>query len=114
MAEKDPNYLPLCIFPEGCTTNGQYLLTYRRGGFQGLKAVQPVYCKYWAPMIRPSIECVDIAALIVLAFCHGPYTCTVHSMPVFEPNEYLFETHKDKGKEKWEIFAWAIRDAMSK
>lgn len=65
-------------------------------------------------MIRPSIECVDMAALIILAFCHGPYTCTVHSMPVFEPNDYLFETHKDKGKEKWEIFGWALRDAMSK
>lgn len=35
-------------------------------------------------------------------------------MPDFEPNEYLFETHKDKGEEKWEIFAWAVRDAMSK
>jgi len=26
----------------------------------------------------------------------------------------LLEVHKDKGKEDWEIFAWAIRDVMSK
>jgi hypothetical protein len=35
-------------------------------------------------------------------------------MPTFVPNDYLFKTHADKGKEKWEIFAWAIRDVMSK
>lgn len=34
--------------------------------------------------------------------------------PPFIPNDYLFETHKDKGKEKWEIFAWAVRDIMAK
>ena len=38
----------------------------------------------------------------------------VEFMPKFEPNEYLFETHKDKGNEKWEIYAWAIRDIISK
>ena len=35
-------------------------------------------------------------------------------MPDFDPNEYLFRTHKDKGGERWEIVAWAVRDAMSK
>jgi len=35
-------------------------------------------------------------------------------MPPFEPNEYLFEKHADKGNERWEIFAWAVRDAMMK
>ena len=35
-------------------------------------------------------------------------------LPDFEPNEYLFETHGNKGKERWEIFAWAVRDIMQK
>jgi len=33
-------------------------------------------------------------------------------LPVFKPNDWLFENHKDKGNSKWEIFAWAVRDAM--
>ena len=33
-------------------------------------------------------------------------------MPPFIPNDYLFEKHKDKGEEKWEIYAWAMREAM--
>ena len=39
---------------------------------------------------------------------------TVTEMPPFAPNEYLYETHKDKGEEKWEVFAWACRDIMAK
>ena len=38
----------------------------------------------------------------------------VHVMPDFQPNEYLFETHADKGADRWEIYAWAVRDAMAK
>ena len=34
--------------------------------------------------------------------------------PVFQPNDYLFETHADKGDEKWEVYAWACRDLMAK
>jgi len=34
-------------------------------------------------------------------------------LPPLMPNEYLFNEHKDKGNEKWEILAWAVRDAMS-
>lgn len=49
-----------------------------------------------------------------MTFAAGPHIATVTPMAPFLPNEYLFETHKDKGKEKWEIFAWAVRDAMAK
>ena len=43
------------------------------------------------------------------------YTTRYHKiLPVFQPNDYLFEMHKDKGKEKWEIFAWAVRHAMAR
>ena len=30
------------IFPEGCTTNGKYLLSFKKGAFMSLNAVQPV------------------------------------------------------------------------
>lgn len=39
---------------------------------------------------------------------------TLYELPLFVPNDYLFEKHKDKGTEKWEIIAWAVRDAMAK
>ena len=39
--------------------------------------------------------------------------CTLTHLPIFVPNDYLYTTHADKGKEKWEIYAWAIRDIMA-
>lgn len=59
-------------------------------------------------------DVVDLLPLLVIVMCSGPRTYEVTEMPPFKPNEYLFSTHKDKGEERWEIYAWAIRDAMSK
>ena len=36
---------PFCLFPEGTTTNGSCLLPFKRGGFAGMRTVQPVFCK---------------------------------------------------------------------
>lgn len=38
----------------------------------------------------------------------------VHRLPPFKPNDYLFEKYKDKGTEKWEIYAWAVREVIAK
>ena len=52
---------------------------------------------------------------MVLFCCNlWPTYYEVIEMPPFVPNSYLFETHKDKANSKWEIFAWAVRDVMSK
>lgn len=35
-------------------------------------------------------------------------------LPLFIPNDYMYERFKDKGTEKWEIYAWVIRDIIAK
>jgi len=35
-------------------------------------------------------------------------------MPEFVPNEYMFTKYASKGAEKWEVYAWCVRDAMIK
>jgi hypothetical protein len=44
----------------------------------------------------------------------GFYWGSLNFMPEFKPNPYLFKEHSDKGTQKWEIFAWAVREAISK
>ena len=57
----------------------------------------------------------DILPIVFLNFSWlGVHTFHMQVLPDFEPNEYLFTTHADKGKERWEIFAWAVRDIMQK
>ena len=41
-------------------------------------------------------------------------TARLHIMPIFVPNDYMLENHTDKGEEDWEIYAWCVRDAISK
>ena len=41
------------------------------------------------------------------------FKCEVLELPTFTPNEYLYRQHANKGQEKWEIYAWAIREIMS-
>lgn len=40
--------LPVNIFPEGGTTNGESLLHFKRGAFAALRKVQPFYTKYYS------------------------------------------------------------------
>ena len=51
-------------------------------------------------------------AILNLSTCYFKSELTV--LPDFEPNEYLFQTHSFQGSERWEIYAWAMRDIMAK
>ena len=39
---------------------------------------------------------------------------TLVVMPEFTPNQKMLELHADKGESPWEIYAWCVRDAISK
>lgn len=34
-------------------------------------------------------------------------------LPPFQPNEHLFEKYAEKGKERWQVYAWCLRDVMA-
>ena len=36
----------MTLFPEGCTTNGECMVKYKKGAFASLKAVRPVVLTY--------------------------------------------------------------------
>ena len=38
---------PLCIYPEGATSNGKGILKFKRGAFVSLRAVKPHFTKCW-------------------------------------------------------------------
>ena len=91
-------------------------MKFKRGAFIGEKRVRPM-------MIKNDLDATisiayDVADVLPIAFLQmswlGFQVIEMGLLPDFEPNEYLFQTHKDKGEERWEIFAWAVRDAMSK
>ena len=35
-------------------------------------------------------------------------------MPIFQPNEHMYKEYESKGSERWQVYAWCVRDAMAK
>ena len=101
------------MFPEGTQSNGSYLLPFKRGSFQGMKAVIPLVFTYKSyGGFKPQWDVLDfIEHCIFIGYGCNLYKCTVSILPPFLPNEYLLETHRDKTKtgEDWEVFAWAVQ-----
>eukprot|EP00350_Pseudokeronopsis_sp_OXSARD2_P006960 CAMPEP_0170544346 /NCGR_PEP_ID=MMETSP0211-20121228/3145_1 /TAXON_ID=311385 /ORGANISM="Pseudokeronopsis sp., Strain OXSARD2" /LENGTH=99 /DNA_ID=CAMNT_0010847973 /DNA_START=789 /DNA_END=1085 /DNA_ORIENTATION=+ len=60
-------------------------------------------------------DVIPIIPLMILRYCIlSPNKLVMKMLPPLEPTDYLFEKHKDKGSEKWEIYAWAAREIMAK
>ena len=102
------------IFPEGCESNGKCLLPFKRGAFEGLKPVQPLILKQTPNTVNQSYDCITLWPLVFLVLSNWTNRFEKSFFPAFIPNDYLFTTHADKGKEKWEVYAWAVRDLMAK
>ena len=103
----------MCVYPESGCNNYKYLLKFRRGAFISEKPVCPVAVDYNTSMVQWDYGCINNFDMLTLFLSYGTFTHYLNHFQVFQPNEYLFETHADKGKERWEIYAWAIRDIIA-
>ena len=65
-------------------------------------------------MMGPTWECLGFIEQITLVCSWGVYSCDIQELPPFKPNDFMFEKFADKGNSKAEIFAWAVRDVVSK
>jgi len=92
-------------------------MRFRRGAFMSDLPVRPcaVTIKKYGP-VMPTYDILRFADLLCFVFSSFTfYQPTLHIMPPFIPNEYLFTNHADKeGPEHWQATAWATRDILSK
>lgn len=101
------------VYAEGGTSNGTHLLKFKRGAFVSNLAIQPYVQKYQSILTCPVYDTLSFLDYNVL-LCVAPYApFTIYKMPPFIPNDYMYEHHKDKGEEKWEIYATCLREAMA-
>jgi len=104
----------LIIYPEGGTTNGQYLIQFKKGAFASLSSVAPVIIKYDCPSAHYEGSNVPIYSNIAISGLVFGAKCTYTELPVFKPNDYLFKHHQKEGEEQWETFARVVREVMAK
>ena len=92
-------------------------MRFRRGAFMSDMPFRPcvVSIKKYGT-VNPTYDVLKLADILCFIFSSFTvYRPTLHVMPPFIPNDYLFENHKDKeGPEHWQCSAWASRDIICK
>lgn len=101
MMSKDPTVPRLIIFPEGATTNHTHLLSFKPGPFKGLYPVTPVCLEYYSPWFHPSHDVMPVFFQAMMLLAQPANFMKMKYLPTFVPNDYLWENHKDLGKDKW-------------
>ncbi len=104
---------PLCMFPEGTTTNGKYILKFKRGAFYALLPIKPQVFLLGDDLdysIAIGVGSTGYNYLRSLSYCG----CKVRlcELPVIKPTEYMWNNFSHLGKEKWEVYAEVTRKIM--
>lgn len=116
----------LVLFPEGTGSNNTGLIQFKKGAFHQLNPVKPfvilVYGHGEIPGCTSNPQddfslaagAMKMVVHVLLTFCYLYFIdWKVYDLPVVRPNEYMFETYKNLGKDRPEVFCEVSRRIMS-
>ena len=93
LGENDVNFDPLIIHCEGGTSNGKYLIKFKRGAFVSCLSVWPRVHKHHSYFQSSCTGVIDGLPHYLIG-CALPFGCvTKIIMPVFRPNEFFWKNH---------------------
>lgn len=85
-ADMNAQVPPVCIFPEGTTTNGKHLLRFRTGAFVAGMPVAPVLLKYPHRYFSPSFEAIKPGPYLWGLISQPWNSVYYYRLPVYEPS----------------------------
>lgn len=100
------------IFVEGGTTNGLYLLRFKRGAFENLNPVRPYFIEYYSPFCNPACDIFPMHFHLMFMACQPFSTLTLKKMPVIVYTDEI--QHKVGDKSPGDVYAETVRDIYSK
>ncbi|GJN32050.1 hypothetical protein PR202_gb20522 [Eleusine coracana subsp. coracana] len=84
---QDKNSPMMLLFPEGTTTNGDYLLPFKTGAFLAGVPVQPVILRYPYRRFSPAWDSMDGAHHVFLLLCQFVNYLEVVRLPIYYPSK---------------------------
>ncbi|KAK1436549.1 hypothetical protein QVD17_02330 [Tagetes erecta] len=105
-AHKNKSAPMMMLFPEGTTTNGDYLLPFKTGAFLAKAPVLPVILKYPYERFSPAWESISGVRHVILLLCQFVNYMTVTRLPVYYPSQ----EEKDNPK----VYAENVRRLMAR
>ncbi|XP_042418974.1 lysophospholipid acyltransferase LPEAT1-like [Zingiber officinale] len=104
-AHKDSLCPMMLLFPEGTTTNGDYLLPFKSGAFLAKAPVFPVILKYPYGRFSPAWDSISGVRHVCLLLCQFVNHLEVIHLPVYYPS--------DQEKEDPKLYASNVRKLMT-
>lgn len=96
----------MMLFPEGTTTNGDYILPFKTGAFLAKAPVLPVILKYPYERFSPAWDSISGVRHVILLLCQFVNKMTVTRLPVYYPSQ----EEKDNPK----LYAENVRKLMAR
>ncbi|GLT58062.1 hypothetical protein SLA2020_309870 [Shorea laevis] len=96
----------MMLFPEGTTTNGDYLLPFKTGAFLARVPVLPVVLRYPYQRCSPAWDSISGARHVILLLCQFINYVEVKRLPVYHPSQ----EQKDDPK----LYATNVRRLMGR
>ncbi|KAL7117228.1 hypothetical protein ACP275_03G059900 [Erythranthe tilingii] len=104
-AHQNPSAPKMMLFPEGTTTNGDYLLPFKTGAFLAKAPVLPVILRYPYHRFSPAWDSISGVRHVVLLLSQFVNHIEVTRLPVYHPSEQEQEDPK--------LYAENVRKLMS-
>ncbi|KAL6504399.1 Lysophospholipid acyltransferase lpeat1 [Orobanche gracilis] len=95
----------MMLFPEGTTTNGDYILPFKTGAFLANAPVLPIILRYPFQRLSPAWDSISGVRHVILLLCQFVNYIEVTKLPVYEPSEQENEDPK--------IYAENVRQLMA-
>ncbi|KAK1433563.1 hypothetical protein QVD17_10474 [Tagetes erecta] len=103
---KDKSAPMVMLFPEGTTTNGDYILPFKTGAFLSKAPVLPVILRYPYRRFSPAWDTITGRRHVILLLCQFVNNLTVTRLPLYYPSQ----EEKDDPK----LYAENVRRLMAR
>ncbi|KAI8549712.1 hypothetical protein RHMOL_Rhmol06G0046300 [Rhododendron molle] len=86
-AHQDKSAPMMLLFPEGTTTNGDFILPFKTGAFLAKAPVLPVILRYPYQRFSPAWDTISGVRHVILLFCQFVNYLEVMRLPVYYPSQ---------------------------
>ncbi|TKY75135.1 Lysophospholipid acyltransferase LPEAT1 [Spatholobus suberectus] len=84
----------MMLFPEGTTTNGEFLLPFKTGGFLAKAPVLPVILRYHYQRFSPAWDSISGVRHVIFLLCQFVNYMEVIQLPVYHPSQQELDDPK--------------------